>query len=263
MRLGIGSCTLRWAIEQRQLSVLELLDLAHRWGVQVVHLDDLLPLEVFEPARLSELRLWAVNRKLSLEVGARGSQVEHLRKMIQVARQLASPVLRVILDTAEDQPSAEQAVSRLCEVKEDLRAADVVLAIENHDRFPAESLAWILDQLDCEHVRICLNLVNALGVPEGPRQVLSRLLGYTIMLKLNDFVIHRAASRQGFVVEGRPAGEGMLDVPWVLNQLSPRQMESAIIELWTPPQQTMEQTLALERQWANRSVANVRKWVRA
>lgn len=262
MRLGIGSYTFGWAVDERKLSAIEIIDIAVNWRIHCVQLCNNLPAETFEEPRLIQLRDYARSRKIDIEFGTAGSQPEHLRKMIGVAKELASPILRVVVDSANDRPSTEQVVARIREIQPDLRAAGIMLAIENHDRFPSEALAWVVGQLQSDHVGICLDTVNSMGVPEGPRQVVNTLGPYVVNLHLKDYVIKRVPSNQGFLVDGRPTGEGMLNVPWLLEELAQfGKTQSAIIEVWTQPEATMEATIALQEDWARRSVTNARKWI--
>jgi hypothetical protein len=59
----------------------------------------------------------------------------------------------------------------------------------------------------------------------------------------------------GFVVTGRPAGQGMLGIPWLLEEIRGHgRCQSAILELWTPPAATLEETIAREAAWADESL---------
>lgn len=263
MRLGIGSYTFGWAVDERKLSAIDIINIAAEWRIRCVQLCNNLPPQTFEPPQLLQVREHARSKKIDIEFGTAGSQPDHLRKMIGIAKELASPILRVVVDSANDHPSTEQVVARIREIQPDLRAAGITLAIENHDRFTAESLAWVIGQLQSDHVGICLDTVNSMGVPEGPRHVVKVLGPYVVNLHLKDFAIRRVPSMQGFLVDGRPTGEGMLNVPWLLEELEHYgRTQSAIIEVWTQPEPTMEQTIALQHEWAQRSVTNARKWIR-
>lgn len=57
----------------------------------------------------------------------------------------------------------------------------------------------------------------------------------------------------GFVIEGCPLGEGMLPVQELLVKVSPR-CKSAILEQWTPPEETIEATIEKEARWAEQSI---------
>jgi hypothetical protein len=61
------------------------------------------------------------------------------------------------------------------------------------------------------------------------------------------------------MVTGCPAGQGMLDVPWLLGALRELGRDpNAILELWTPPGADMAETIATEAQWAEESVRYLR-----
>lgn len=264
MRLGIGSYTFGWAVDARKLSATAIMDIAAARGVKVVQLCNNLPPETFAEDRLDGLKQYADERGLAIEFGTAGSSPEHLKRMIGVAKRLGSPILRDVVDSPGDKPSSEQVVSRICQVMPELEKAGITLAIENHDRFPAESLAWIMQQCG-RNVGICLDTVNSMGVPEGPKHVVATLGPYTVNLHLKDFVIQRVPSMQGFTVEGRPSGEGMLDVPWLLGEMKRMGRDnpqfSAIIEVWSTPLEAMEKTVERENEWAMKSISNLRKWI--
>jgi L-ribulose-5-phosphate 3-epimerase UlaE len=59
----------------------------------------------------------------------------------------------------------------------------------------------------------------------------------------------------GFMVLGKPAGYGKLDIDGLLQIIRNSQRDSnVILELWTPFTETVEKTVALERQWLKQSL---------
>ena len=101
--------------------------------------------------------------------------------------------------------------------------------------------------------------MNSFGALEGHEVVADVLGPWVVNLHVKDFAIRRASHRKGFLIEGRPAGQGRLDVPWLLATL--REMgraPNAVLELWTPVQETLEETIALEDAWARSSVSYLR-----
>jgi L-ribulose-5-phosphate 3-epimerase UlaE len=94
-----------------------------------------------------------------------------------------------------------------------------------------------------------------MGAGEAVREVTEVLAPYTLNLHLKDFTVRRASHMMGFVVEGTPAGQGMLDIPWLLEEVrGHRRCESAILELWTPPESDPAKTVAKEGRWAEDSL---------
>ena len=74
----------------------------------------------------------------------------------------------------------------------------------------------------------------------------------------------RLVNRMGFVIEGRPAGQGLLNIPWLLGVLRAEERDlDMFLETWPPPEPTLAETLAKERRWAQESVAHLRTLMEA
>jgi sugar phosphate isomerase/epimerase len=131
----------------------------------------------------------------------------------------------------------------------------LTLGIENHDRLPVKILRRILEDAGSERIGVCLDTANSLGAGEGLETVLAALASFTVNLHIKDFHVERVPHLMGFSVSGRPAGAGFLDLPAVLEQLTPFQRcHTAVLELWTPPESRLEDTIARESAWAGQSV---------
>ncbi len=245
------------------MDVFDVLDFADELGLTCVQYADNLSLEALDSEQQARLRETAQRRGIAIEVGTRGSQPEHLRRWIVIARYYRSPILRIVPDAGSDRPSAEALVERLRAVLPDLHRAGVALAIENHDRCKARTLAEIVAAVDDPQVGICLDTVNSFGALEGAEVVVAALAKYTINLHVKEFVVRRARHNMGFEVTGAPAGQGMLNVPWLLETLKPYGRSlSAIIETWMPPLATMRETVQQEQDWVRQSAAYLRTLIR-
>ena len=264
MRLGISSYTYGWAVGTEQqrppdaLGARELIDTARALGVRVVQLCDNLPTATWEAANVEKIAHEAKRAGVAIEVGTRGTGPDHLRHFCEIARRLGSPILRLVIDTTDDHPDLDEVQRRLREAM----SKGIAIAIENHDRFPAEALARLVSEFPREQVGICLDTANSLGVPEILERVVERLGPYVLNLHLKDFAITRLPHMQGFAVEGRPLDQGKLDVPGLLARLKDFGRDpNAILELWTPPEARMSDTLSKEARWAEQSVAAARQWI--
>ena len=265
MKLGISSFTYGWAVgipgaeSPAPLTALDLVDRAGRLGVRVVQVADNLPLHGLTLEQRGRLAGRAADRGIVLEVGTRGIAAEHLRQYLAIAVELGSPILRVVIDTGHDRPSIEQAVGRLRPLVPAFEAVNVCLAIENHDRFCAPDLLRLLGALDSRAVGICLDTANSLGALEGPRETVKALAPHTVNLHLKDIAARRAPSQFGLTIEGTPAGAGQLDLRWIVTQVSQNgRGANAILEQWTPPEDSLEATVAKEARWAEESIRYLR-----
>lgn len=265
MKLGVGSYTYTWAVgvpgrlPAQPLTAMGLLDKAAALGVRVVQLADNLPLHALPPDELDAFVTEAGRRGVILELGARGLDPDRLGFYLRLAQRVGAPFVRLVVDSAGDEPTPAQTIARLRPIVAAYARAGVKLALENHDRFPARVLAEVVEQLGRKDVGICLDTVNSFGALEGPAMVVDALAPYTLNLHVKDFMIRRVASQMGFEVTGCPAGQGRLDVPWLLERLRAARREvNAIVELWTSPADSLDATLAREAAWAEESVRYLR-----
>lgn len=268
MKLGISSYTYTWAVgvpghtPTHPLSAFDLLDRAEALGVRLVQIADNLPLHALSLSELSALAGRADAAGIDIEVGTRGIAPVHVRTYLDLATGLGSRILRDVVDTADHQPSPHEVVTILQALAPELKAADVILAIENHDRFSCGTLMAILERVASLYVGICLDTANSFGALEGPDTVVRSLGPWTVNLHVKDFAIARAPHQMGFAIEGRPAGKGRLDVPWLLDTLQSMGRDvNAVLELWTPPEPTLAATIAKEAAWAEESVAHLRRFI--
>jgi 3-oxoisoapionate decarboxylase len=244
------------------MDVFGLLAEAERLGTRVLQVCDKLPLTRLTPAELDEFERRTRAAGIAVEVGTRGMQPDNVLLHLRLAERFHSSFVRIVTDSTGDEPSPEEVVARLRAFLPAFQSAGVKLALENHDRFSARTLAGILEQVGTEHAGICLDTVNSFGALEGPEVVVRTLATYTLNLHVKDFTIERVSSKMGFIVTGRPAGEGRLDLPWLLERLRAAGRDvNAILEIWPPFGPTLEETIARERAWVETSVRNLRKLI--
>jgi sugar phosphate isomerase/epimerase len=231
-------------------------------GVRLVQVADNLPLDQLSPAELDAFQRRASELNVSIEVGTRGIDPHHLATYLQLAERLGSPILRVVIDTPDHHPAKDQVVSTFREIVPQFERAGVCLAIENHDRFKVRELAGIVECVTSPYVGICLDAGNSFGALEGPEAVLEVLGPLTVNLHVKDYAVFRANHMMGFTIEGRPAGQGDLDIPWLLEGLRDLGRDpNAILELWTPAQETVAASIAKEEEWAMASIEYLRQLI--
>jgi len=261
-RIGLSSFACAWAIGMpgcrppQPLSADGLLLRAAKLGLHLVQIADNLPLHLLSASQRAQLRKQARELGIDIELGTRGISPEQLLTYLDLAVQFDAPILRTVIDTPTHKPNREEILLSLRQVLPAFSAQGVTLAIENHDRFRARALLELVQILDSPAVGICLDTVNSLGALEGPEVVVTTLAPHVVSLHAKDMVIQRCNHNMGFMVEGRPVGQGQLDWPWILQTLAQHGREpNVIIELWPPPEPTLEETIAKEWEWSRQSVA--------
>ena len=268
MQTGISTYTYTWAIgvpgsvPAQPMSVYSLISRAAELKAACVQVADNLSLTGFETRELENIRSYAKNHGIGLEIGGRGLTDENLQRFIDLASFFGSPIVRMVIDAHEYEPDMDTILSVIRNAVGQLETRGIVLAIENHDRLHAATFRDIVDKSGSDHTGICLDCVNSLGIGEGIDTVLDFLAPCTVNLHIKDFIVKRVSHKMGFVVEGTPAGKGFLNLPRLLDKIRPYgRCNSAILELWTPPAASLEETIKRENDWAVESVRYMLKTI--
>ncbi len=259
MILGLSSYTYGWAIgvpghaPARPMDEQALLDRVLLHGVRLVQVCDNLPLLGLAAGRLDRFAERAAAEGVRLEIGSRSLTVAHAVEMIALARRVRADLIRFVVDGAGFHPAAAEVVDTLRSIAPLL--GGLRLGLENHDRFVAATLRSIIREAGSDNIGICLDTANSIGAGEGLATVVAELAPLAFNLHIKDFQISRLPHQMGFSVEGRPAGDGMLDLPDLLVELRRHgRCQTAVLELWTPPGASLDETIAKEEAWAGRSL---------
>jgi len=268
VEIGISSWSVPWAIgidgyplPAEPLDAVELMRLASRLDVRVVQLADNLPVNTLTNACLDVIGAHARENGLTVELGTRGLDTAHLRRYVEIAARVGSPIVRTVLSGAllgRDELAGAEAALR--ELLPDLERHGVAIALENNEAFAAAEYAEIIREIASPLVGICLDTANSLGRPETFVTVTEALAEHTIMLHAKDYDIQRIDTRMGFTIEGRALGEGRVDFEFVLRRLREwgRDDVTAVIEHWPPFDGDIDSTVRREADWLERSLAFLR-----
>lgn len=268
MKLGIGTYTYMWSIgfpgaqPSNPMDAFGLLSRAHELGVRVVQFGPNLSLSEVSEKQLLAIVDYARDAQIELEIGTRGLNAQHLRAQLELATRLDCKLVRTVPELDDGSvPSHAGLVECLGKIIPDLERHRIRLALENGN-LPAQHLADTLDAFASPWLGVTLDTANSLAIPEGTRQVVKALARHTMCFHVKDFVVERVWHRMGFVVQGRPAGQGQMDLPWILRELQCAKVDSnAILELWPPQQADIQTTTALEQEWAEESIRYLRQYI--
>lgn len=262
-RIGLSSWTYCWAIgikgyelPQHPMTLMQLLEKAHQLGADVLQVADNYPLHLCSSDELSAFSKMAKEFNIAIEVGTRGLRRETLLKYLQIAQLLGAKLVRTLPHNDDSRPSLDCAVKCVNEVIAIFEKANVLLGIENHDYYPSLWLKTLITSVNSKHLGICLDTVNNLGQGEGETEVMNTLAAYAINFHCKDYTISRKPSMLGFDVVGTPLGQGLLNLERAQEML-PSGL-SWIIELWTPWQGDLKKTIAMENDWAEKSIQTLK-----
>lgn len=278
MKLGISSYSLMWSIgfkgvnpafpqaearPSRPLSALELLEVARGLGLNLVQSGSNLDLTQLPLPYLDRFLITAARHGIEIELGTRGLDRETIETQARLAVRCGARLIRAFPELAgRGLASGAEIVDALPPLLPLLERYDLRLGIEN-GRVPAAELARALEKSGSSRVGVVLDTADSLAVAEGWRDVAERLAPHVICLRYKDFNIRPAWHNMGFICEGAPAGQGMLDADWLFKTLE----QSAhpfhvILEQWPVEQQTVDATAALERAWLREGIRFLRRYVK-
>ncbi len=253
---GVGSEAFRspFPLDER-----DLLDRTVQMGLRCLQLGDNVPVHLLDQERREQLRKTAKENDIRLELGARGMTPAHLERYIGLCAYFSAPLLRFVIDGEGYTPGAATVSGILKDMEPVLKKHQVVLGIENHDRFRSRELAHLIDKAGSDHIGICLDCANSIGAGEGLEQVAGALAPHTVNLHIKDFKVTRLWHKMGFIVAGAPFGEGLLDLGFLMDKLSSYgKCKSAILEQWVPPEASPEASVSREAAWAEEGIARLK-----
>ena len=262
VKFGISSWTFPWAVgvvngphPPSRLSAMGLLEKAIKLNVKLLQIADNLPLESLPQSELKELNSVAIKRKISLEVGTKGIDFDHLIRFLEVARFLKSPIVRTLPGSFVNKINLEDVELNLRRVLPAFEKAGIILVLENTEAFSVQEYFGLMEGINHPNLRMCIDLANALGKMEGPYYFMEKIAPYCGNYHYKDIDIVRSPNLMGFTIIGKPSGQGIIPIKWVMDELLKYNLNpSIIIELWPAFQGTIEETVRIEDDWAKKSV---------
>ncbi len=227
VKLGYDNFAVRalgWKAEQ-------LIEYGQTLKIDSLFISDLDSLGGLETPRLAAIRQRAARAGMQLHVGTWsicptsksfrdkwGSAEEHLRLGIRVAKDLGSPVLRVILGNGEDRTTPGGIQARIVDTVQVCRAcravaidAGVKIAVENHaGDLQARELVQLIQQAGEDYVGANLDSGNATWTLEDPLTNLELLGPHVLTTSLRDSAVWE--SEQGATVQWTAMGDGNVDL---------------------------------------------------
>lgn len=209
----------------------KLLTYAHSQKVDTILFSDLEVYESFDPSYLNEIRQEAKRLGISIQTGTGGicptsksfkdkygTAEEHLKLLIQVAKDVGSSVARCYLGSMKDrlgkggiQQHITKTIEVLKKVKKEALEAGVKIAIENHagDLHSLE-LVQLIELAGKDYVGATIDSGNAIWTLENPIDTLRNLAPYAVSSGIRDSMVWK--SDNGVKVQWTAMGEGCTDL---------------------------------------------------
>jgi 3-oxoisoapionate decarboxylase len=264
-KIGVGSWTFPWATgtvqDQRPTSILDPVGVVERTidiGVHVVHFLDNLPLDSFDNQMLDRARDLAREHNIEVEVGTRGTEPEHLRKYLSIAQRMGARLLRTMGGWHKAPAPVDQIKANFRQVLSEFTDAGVRIALENYEAYSTSEIAAIVREIDNASLGVCLDLTNSFAAMESADEILENLAPFTISVHLKEFTVERLEYLMGFAFRGKPTGQGVLPLTKIFETLLANSRKAnVIVEQWPPFDETLEQTMKMEFEWARQGVEHL------
>ena len=207
----------------KPMSAWDLIDLASEYGLTSVEilLQGMLP--DLSAATIDQLRTLLAERGLTLIVDTGVVDVAKLRETLPLAARAGAQVVRATLSTILEgaraglpggwQAYLDEMRRRIVELRPDLEAHDLTLALENHQDATSDDLI-ALCEAGGERVGVTFDVVNPLAVGEEPF-AFARKVGARIRnVHLKEYQVYPTPS--GYRLVRCAVGQGVIDWPAML-----------------------------------------------
>jgi len=197
MKLGISTYTYTWAVgisnnmPEHPMNLEDLFVKARELDVGLIQVADNMPADRMSDSELEGHHEAAEALGIEIETGGRGMTESSLEKHIHIAEKLHSPLLRFVIDGQDYKPDMDTILGIISNALPVLEQKNIVLAIENYERFRTRDFANIIERTGSDYVGICLDSVNSLGAGEGIQTVVEMLGPLTVNLHIKEFTIKR------------------------------------------------------------------------
>lgn len=253
--IGLSTYAYFWQMSDRveaPIGLREAFEDTRAQGVELFQICDHRGLLAYDRSELAELAAIASDLELTVELGTRGVQVEHLQRHLEIAEVFGATLLRSMITPDVDLDRSREI---LRQVLPDFERAGVSLALETYEQIGTADLVGLVTELDSSHLGICLDPANVVARLENPRQCVETVGQTAINVHVKDFAFDRQPGWVGFTYSGAAMGSGLHDYRHLLTQVRPRERGvNEVVEHWLPWQETPEQTVRAEREWTRTTI---------
>lgn len=265
IRIGIGSWTLPWSVGFRmnpysypKLSPIDIIEYAASHAIHLVQLYNNVDLLALDTDKLRQIKEAADKNQIRLEIGGMGIEEEYLQDLLRVAELLGSHTIRTVITNPENRgihDDVETVISKIQSRVSEFEKTGHTLLIENHDNYTSIEYKEILENINLNAIGVCFDPANNIGTLEHFRDSFAILKDYIVSVHYKEFSIERIGTKLGFIIEGCSPGEGeniSKELFSLIDSLT--QDVDVVLEQWVPYQGSVEETLRVEKEWAEKGI---------
>ena len=260
--IGLGTYAFFWQHSDRvpaPLSLVDALEATREMDVELFQICDYAPLESMTARDLADAAAAARDLGVAIELGTKGIEPDRLSRFLELAGVFDARLVRSMVNGPTTRPTLAEAESALRAAIPDYEAAGVTLALETYEQLPTADLVGLIERVDSDRLRICLDPANVVARLESPRACVEATAPWVKNVHVKDFAFARQAGWVGFTYGGARMGEGLHDYAHLLETVGPRARGvNEIVEHWLSWQGDAETTIRTEREWTRTTVDYLR-----
>jgi len=221
-QLGIDdfSYNIRLRAEGQLRDPLNFLDHCHKVGAGGVQMNIGLRDEAYTRKLHHNVEAYDMFIEGSASLPRSQSDVEKFEQTVRTAKQAGANVIRIAIggrryeqfDRAEQFRAFTKSAVGGLQLAEPVAARHKIrLAIENHKDWRVADMLDMLRRLSSEYVGVCVDTGNSFALLEDPMEVVEAYAPWGFAVHLKDMAV--AEYENGFLLADVPLGEGLLDLP--------------------------------------------------
>lgn len=253
MKIGVDTESLHLWLQNKKIDIYGFIDLAVQMGFDGVMInliakknqtEGLGALGRNDPAHIRKVGAYIRERGMFVELAARGTEYEHLRELLTVAKLVGAKTIRTFVmsgggySTGNLGGTFEQ--ERFFQAGEDLKRIvplleeyDIQLAIENHELETGQEIRRLVEAVDSPRVGVLFDVGNPMMAWEEPQEALEEILPYLKSTHIKDHIVCEHEGEP--VVCGAALGEGNIDLEAIVGRICQEgSLEHLILEMCNP-----------------------------
>lgn len=164
-----------------------------------------------DPDHLKKVKEEIQKHGLFVEIDTRGTDSEHLTKVIRVAHSIGADVIRTYCCfNGYERERLERAPEDIKKIVPLLKKYRIKLAVENHEEETADEVIKIIKEVNIPWVGAHCDMGNSMMAWEEPVDAVKKLAPYAYTTHLKDHVIIKYEDQHR--VCGVPVGQGNIDL---------------------------------------------------
>ena len=265
MKLGLGSYSYPWLCKtaengrvSREEVVMEMLGRTAENEVHVFQFGDNFPLHMCSRETIEDIRIFGRKHAITYEMGTRGADLGSILPYIKLGEFLGAGMIRTLLPEG----NLDQVLAELEKLILPLRSYGMRIAIENYEKYSLSEYERLFDCLPGDCFGLCLDTANSLANGESIWEYFEALGDRIISFHYKEVKAFRFEHKMGYRIEGVKAGGGMLEAGKVIKRLESFSPGIALIlEQWSQPAKSEEETLKQEKRWVEEGLGYLRTYV--